>query len=79
MDAGDILKSLVYGGLDGSVNTLIIILTGIVTLESPKSIMSFCLTAVVGDGIGMGLGDYLSARTEIEYIKSEEARELYEV
>ena len=33
----------------------------------------------MGDGIGMGLGDYLSARAEIQYIKSEEARELYEV
>lgn len=27
----------------------------------------------------MGLGDYLSARSEIQYIKSEEAREFYEV
>lgn len=37
------------------------------------------MAAVVGDGIGMGLGDYLSARSEIQYIKKEEERELYEV
>lgn len=79
IDAGDILKSLVYGGLDGSINTLIIVLTGIVNDELAKDIMSFCIAAIVGDGIGMGLGDYLSARAEIQYIKSEEARELYEV
>ena len=79
IDAGEILKSLVYGGLDGSINTLIIVLTGIVTQETPQIITSFCLAAIVGDGIGMGLGDYLSARAEIQYIKSEEARELYEV
>jgi len=41
--------------------------------------MAFCAAAIVGDGIGMGLGDYLSARAEIEYIKAEKARELYEV
>lgn len=37
------------------------------------------MAAIVGDGIGMGLGDYLSARAEIQYIKTEEAREMYEV
>jgi hypothetical protein len=53
---------LVYGGLDGSINTLIIVLTGIVTNEAASKIMAFCISAIVGDGIGMGLGDYLSAR-----------------
>jgi VIT1/CCC1 family predicted Fe2+/Mn2+ transporter len=33
----------------------------------------------VGDAIGMGLGDYLSAKSEIDFIKSEEEREHYEV
>ena len=41
--------------------------------------MAFCAAAIVGDGIGMGLGDYLSARAEIEFIKTEEERERYEV
>lgn len=79
IDAGDILKSLVYGGLDGSINTLIIILTGIASGETPQKILAFCVAAVVGDGIGMGLGDYLSAHAEIQYAKTEEAREMYEV
>jgi hypothetical protein len=61
---------MVYGGLDGSINPLIIVLTGIITNESAKNIMGFCIAATVGDGIGMGLGDYLSARAEIQYIKS---------
>ena len=37
-------------------------------------IVAFCAAAIVGDGIGMGLGDYLSAKAEIEYIKAEEER-----
>lgn len=73
------LKSLVYGGLDGSINTLIIILTGVASGKTPSLILGVCISAIVGDGIGMGLGDYLSARAEIAYIKSEEERELYEV
>ncbi len=38
-----------------------------------------CISVCVGDGIVMGLGDYLSAKAEIDFINSEEAREYYEV
>ena len=79
VDAGELLKSIVYGGLDGSINTLIIILTAIAGGTASSKIVAFCAAAIVGDGIGMGLGDYLSARAEIEYIKAEEGREMYEV
>lgn len=54
-------------------------LTGIASKERPQSLVCLCLAAVVGDAIGMGLGDYLSARSEIQYLKKEEERELYEV
>jgi len=30
---------------------------------SASIILGFCIAAVVGDGLGMGLGDYLSARS----------------
>jgi hypothetical protein len=33
--------------------------------------MAFVGAAVFGDSISMGLGDYLSARAEIEFIKAE--------
>jgi hypothetical protein len=68
---------MVYGGLDGCINTLIIILSGISSDNAANKILGFCASAIVGDAIGMGLGDYLSAMAEIKYIKSEEARELY--
>ena len=71
VDVGELLKSIVYGGLDGSINTLVIILTAIAGNTASAKIMAFCAAAIVGDGIGMGLGDYLSARAEIEYIKAE--------
>lgn len=34
---------------------------------------------MIGDGLGMGLGDYLSAKAEKEFIKAEEKREYWEV
>ena len=34
---------------------------------------------MIGDGLGMGLGDYLSAKAEKEFILSEEKREMWEV
>jgi vacuolar iron transporter family protein len=71
VDAGELLKSIVYGGLDGAINTLVIILTAIAGATPASKIVAFCAAAIVGDGIGMGLGDYLSARAEIEYIKTE--------
>lgn len=52
---------MVYGGLDGCINTLIIILSGISSENTPRQILGFCISAIVGDAIGMGLGDYLSA------------------
>jgi DNA damage-binding protein 1 len=62
----------VFGGLDGCINTLLIILTGVSSGTTANQIFILCVCAIVGDGIGMGLGDYLSARSEIQYIKSEE-------
>lgn len=37
------------------------------------------MSVIIGDGIGMGLGDYLSAKSEKQFILSEEQRELWEV
>jgi VIT1/CCC1 family predicted Fe2+/Mn2+ transporter len=71
IQAGEYLKSLVYGGLDGCINTLIIVLSGVSSNTSAAKILAFCISAVVGDSIGMGLGDYLSARSEIQFIKAE--------
>jgi VIT1/CCC1 family predicted Fe2+/Mn2+ transporter len=79
VDAGEYLKSFIYGGLDGTVNTLTIIVGGIAVGTSPSTIMKIGVAAMVGDGLGMGLGDYLSGKSEKDYILAEETRELWEV
>ena len=73
------MKSTVYGGLDGVVNTLTVIIGGIAAGASAASILAIGISVMVGDGLGMGLGDYLSAKAEKEFILSEEKRELWEV
>lgn len=79
IDSGEYLKSSVYGGLDGVVNTLTVIIGGIASGTHPSAILAMGISVMIGDGLGMGLGDYLSAKAEKEFILAEQKRELWEV
>lgn len=58
--SGEYLKSAIYGGLDGVANTLAIIIGGIGSNAPPNHIIAIGMSAIIGDGIGMGLGGTLS-------------------
>jgi len=45
--------------------------SGVASGESSHIIMAVGVAATVGDGLGMGLGDYLSFQAEQAYIASE--------
>lgn len=79
IQAGEYLKSAVYGGMDGLINTLSVVVGGVGSNTDPFHIMAVGMSVLIGDGIGMALGDYLSSKSEREYIKAEEAREMWEV
>jgi len=64
------LKSMIYGGTDGCSNMLVIILSGFSSGLSASKILAMAIAVCVGDGIVMGLGDYLSAKSEIGFIES---------
>ena len=72
--SGEYLKSSLYGGLDGVVNTLTVIIGGIASGAHPFHILTMGIAVMIGDGIGMGLGDYVSSKSEKEFIKAEEER-----
>lgn len=74
IDSGEYLKSSVYGGLDGAVNTLTVIIGGITSGIHPAAILVMGISVMIGDGLGMGLGDYLSAKAEKEFILAEQKR-----
>ena len=47
------------------VNTLSVIVGGVASGTDAHNIMAVGVSVLIGDGIGMGLGDYLSTKSEI--------------
>lgn len=76
---GQYLKSAVYGGLDGTITTFAIVagVAGASLSASVVLIMGFA--NLIGDGISMAIGDYLSTKSEKEYHAAERKREEWEV
>ncbi len=52
------------------VNSLAVIVGGIASGTLPSVIFGIGISVMIGDGLGMGLGDYLSAKSEKQFIKS---------
>ena len=48
-----------------------LILGGIGVAAASDHILLICLAGLIGDGISMGLGDYLSSKSELQFVKSE--------
>jgi len=63
IEVGEFLKSFIYGGLDGTINILCIIVSSVSSQQSSYTILAVGIAATFGDAIGMGLGDYLSYKT----------------
>ena len=49
--------------MDGVINCLAVIVGGIASNTEPLHFIAIGLSVMIGDGIGMGLGDYLSAKS----------------
>jgi DNA damage-binding protein 1 len=72
------VKSIVYGGLDGIV-TLYSIVAGVIGAENMvTTLLIVSISGLVADAIAMGVGDYVSERSEIQYAKAERDREEWE-
>jgi DNA damage-binding protein 1 len=78
--SGDIIKSVVLGGLDGIITTFAIVcaVAGSGELGS-KVVILMGVANLVADAISMGLGDFLSERAENDYVAKEQAREEWEM
>lgn len=77
--AGALVKSLVFGGLDGIITTFAIV-AAVAGAGLPTRVV--CLMGVanlVADGISMGLGDYLSEVAEERFLRHEYEREKWEM
>ncbi len=80
------LKEIVYGGNDGIVTTFAVVAgfagaqgTGSISTLPFLTVLLFGLANLFADGASMGLGNFLSLRSEQDVFKSSEKKELYEI
>jgi len=73
-EEGNIVKSLVFGGLDGIITTFAIVATVAGARGPPSLVLVMGCANLVADAISMALGDYLSERAEDEFVESEQRK-----
>jgi len=77
--SGGFIKSFVYGGLDGILTTFAIV-TGVYGGNlQPSTVVILGISSVIGDGLAMAIGDFVSTKSEQEFQQSEREREEWEV
>ncbi len=78
-EKGKYLKDVVFGASDGIVTTFAIV-SGVEGAHLPNSVILLLgFAKVFADAISMAVGNYLSTKSEIEYIERERERELWEI
>ena len=78
-EGGEFLKSAVYGGLDGIITTYSVVMGSAGASFNLGIVLILGISNMIGDGISMGLGDFLSSKSEIEYRRKEQKREEWEI
>ncbi len=80
------LKEIVYGGNDGIVTTFAVVagfsganLGQNIAGYSFLTVLLFGIANLLADGASMGLGNFLSLRSEQDVYRAEEAKERYEI
>jgi len=78
-EQGKYIGQAVYGASDGIVTTFAAI-SGVAGANlNPKIAIIVGLANLFADGISMAIGDYLSEKSEREYVLAEKEREMWEV
>jgi len=76
---GEYIGDLVYGALDGIVTTFAVVAGATGASLSPGIVLILGFVNLLGDGVAMALGNYLSSKSESEYRAAERAREEWEI
>jgi len=77
--SGKYIKSIIYGGLDGTITTFAAVAGVAGAALSPGVVLIMGLANLAADGLSMSIGDYLSSKSESEYEAAERSREAWEV
>lgn len=77
-NAGDFIKSIIFGGMDGIITLFAIVASISGSDLNVETVLVLGFAKLVGDAISMGIGDFLSEKAEIDFVKSEYQREKWE-
>lgn len=78
-ESGAYISEAVYGALDGIVTTFAVVAGVAGAKLSAGVVLILGFANLVGDGLSMGVGSYLSTKSRREYEQSERDRERWEV
>ncbi|MEK6794735.1 MAG: VIT1/CCC1 transporter family protein [Spirochaetota bacterium] len=76
---GQYIKSIIYGGLDGTITTFAAVAGVAGASLSPAIVLIIGFANLIADGLSMAIGDYLSTKAEKEYEAAEKKREEWEI
>jgi VIT1/CCC1 family predicted Fe2+/Mn2+ transporter len=75
---GQYIKSAVYGGLDGIITTFAVVAGVAGASLNAGVVLILGFANLIGDGLSMAIGDFLSTKAENEYHQAEKKREAWE-
>jgi VIT1/CCC1 family predicted Fe2+/Mn2+ transporter len=78
-EAGEYVQSVVFGGLDGIITTFAVVSASVASGLSYGLILIIGFANLIGDAVGMGVGDYLSSKAENDREQAERNREAWEL
>ena len=76
---GQYLGEFVYGAIDGTITTFAVVAGATGASLSPGIVVILGFANLLGDGFSMASGNFLSERTQRDYIRKERAREEWEI
>eukprot|EP01112_Ceratiomyxa_fruticulosa_P017108 TRINITY_DN526_c0_g1_i2.p1 TRINITY_DN526_c0_g1~~TRINITY_DN526_c0_g1_i2.p1 ORF type:complete len:285 (+),score=61.91 TRINITY_DN526_c0_g1_i2:522-1376(+) len=79
IEAGETLSSVVFGGLDGIITTFAVVTAAAAAHLTRGTILILGFANLLGDALGMGIGDFISSKAEYDHVKAERRREEWEI
>ena len=77
--AGDYLKAMVFGALDGIVTTFSVV-SGVSGAEYDSDVVLVLgMANLLADGLSMGVGEWVSGKAAIDFMRAERDREEWEL
>jgi len=78
-DVSEYIQSIVFGGLDGIITTFAVIVAAVAAGLTYGVILIITFSNLLGDAIGMGIGDFISSKAEEDAAESERNSEAWEL